>query len=278
MCRGGRMFAPTQVWRKWHRKTNQAVRRYATCSALAASASTSLVTARGHAINNLKEIPLVVPNDVESIKKTKEAISVLKAVGAYDDIERVKASRKIRVGKGKQRNRRYRQARGPLVVYNTDNGITQAFRGLPGVDLCQVTRLNLLDLAPGGHLGRLIVWTEGAINRLNEIWGTLSTESELKSGWTLPRSVMSNADVARIINSEEVSAVLRPRQANKSTGPRRKVNPLTNKNAMGALNPYEKTRKKLAQRSVSKKQISADMRKRLNQRKRDHYKNVLKVD
>merc|ERR1711962_42010 len=38
MCRGGRMFAPTKTWRRWHRPINQKQRRYAVCSALAASA------------------------------------------------------------------------------------------------------------------------------------------------------------------------------------------------------------------------------------------------
>merc|ERR1712187_918196 len=47
-----------------------------------------------------------------------------------------------------------------------DNGITRAFRNLPGVELCHVSRLNLLQLAPGSHLGRFIVWSEGAFNAL----------------------------------------------------------------------------------------------------------------
>merc|ERR1712170_326687 len=38
MCRKGRMFAPTRIWRKWHKKINVNQRRYATASALAASA------------------------------------------------------------------------------------------------------------------------------------------------------------------------------------------------------------------------------------------------
>mmetsp|Transcript_298 Transcript_298/g.347 ORF Transcript_298/g.347 Transcript_298/m.347 type:complete len:143 (-) Transcript_298:7-435(-) len=50
MCRGGRMFAPTKTWRKWHRKINLNQRRYAVCSALAASAIPALVMAPGHRI------------------------------------------------------------------------------------------------------------------------------------------------------------------------------------------------------------------------------------
>ena len=48
MCRGGRMFAPTKTWRRWHRRVNLKQKRYAVCSALAASAVPSLLMARGH--------------------------------------------------------------------------------------------------------------------------------------------------------------------------------------------------------------------------------------
>ncbi len=53
MCRGGRMFAPTKVWRRWHRKVNLNQKRYAVASALAASALPSLVLARGHRIEQV---------------------------------------------------------------------------------------------------------------------------------------------------------------------------------------------------------------------------------
>lgn len=46
--------------------------------------------------------------------------------------------------------------RGPLVVYNADQGIKRAFGNLPGVELLNVDRLNLLKLAPGGHMGRSV--------------------------------------------------------------------------------------------------------------------------
>ena len=57
MCRGGRMFAPTKTWRRWHRKVNINQKRYAVASALAASALPSLVLARGHRIEKVGLIP-----------------------------------------------------------------------------------------------------------------------------------------------------------------------------------------------------------------------------
>merc|ERR1711944_217302 len=70
MCRGGRMFAPTKTWRKWRRKINVAQKRYAMCSAIAASAIPALLMARGHKIDQVPEVPVVVSDTVESLTKT----------------------------------------------------------------------------------------------------------------------------------------------------------------------------------------------------------------
>merc|ERR1711963_1158158 len=237
MCRSGRMFNPTRTWRKWHRKINTNQKRFAVVSALAASALPSLVLARGHKIDEVPEIPLVVEDATESIQRTKQAITALKACGAYDDVEKVKASRKLRRGKGKMRNRRHVQRWGPLIVYKEDKGIQQAFRNLPGVEYAHVDRLNLLQLAPGGHLGRFCIWTKSAFEKLDAIYGTYTSKSMTKSDYILPRSSMTNADITRIINSDEVQSALRDPVAPKELLPR-KANPLKNLKAMMRLNPY----------------------------------------
>ena len=90
MCRGGRMFAPTKVWRKWHRKINTNQKRYAVCSAVAASAVPALVMARGHRIQAVDEIPLVVEDDLRSLKKTKSAIACLQAFHLSAELRRCK--------------------------------------------------------------------------------------------------------------------------------------------------------------------------------------------
>ena len=51
MCRGGRMFAPTKIYRRWHRKVNLGTKRYAICSALAASGVPALLMARGNTMS-----------------------------------------------------------------------------------------------------------------------------------------------------------------------------------------------------------------------------------
>jgi len=208
MCRGGRMFAPTKTWRRWHRPINQKQRRFALCSAIAASAIPALVMARGHKIEKVPEVPIVVSNSVESLTKTKAAVSLLQKLNAYEDVEKCQNSKKIRAGKGKMRNRRYVMRRGPLVIYNEDHGIKQAFRNLPGVELLSVNRLNLLKLSPGSHLGRFCIWSEGAIQKLDAIYGTQNKPSTEKSNFKLPRSKMSNADLPRLINSDEIQQAI----------------------------------------------------------------------
>jgi large subunit ribosomal protein L4e len=233
------MFAPTKTWRKWTAKTNTNERRVAVCSALAASAVPALLMARGHRVNGLQEVPLVVANEIESITKTKDALALLKSVKALEDVDHAKESKKVRRGKGKMRNRRYVQRKGPLVVYSSNNGIEQAFRNIPGVEVANVDRLNLLKLAPGGHLGRFIIWSQAAFEKLDSVFGTLTKKSDVKKFFALPRSIMTNSDLSRIINSNEVQSHPKLRAAKEGFAkPSRKRNPLKNLGTMLKLNPY----------------------------------------
>jgi len=240
MCRGGRMFAPTRVWRKWHVKTNLNQKRYATASALAASALPALVLARGHRVEQINELPLVLANGVESFTKTKQAVELLKKVNAFSDVQKVIDSRTLRAGVGKTRGRRFTQRRGPLVVYNEDNGIVKAFRNIPGVELANVSSLNFLQLAPGGHVGRFIIWTQGAFEKLDSIYGTATVGSSQKKDYVLPHSLLSNPDITRIINSDEVQSVLRPAKEKNQKRANVRKNPLRNAQVMMRLNPYAK--------------------------------------
>merc|ERR1739838_1017257 len=246
MCRGGRMFNPNKTWRRWYRKVNVTQRRYATCSAIAATALPALAMAKGHQISRVPEMPLVV-DSVQSVSKTKEAVGILRHLEAWADGERVKDSRRMRAGRGKMRNRRYVQKRGPLIVYDNDEGITLAFRNIPGVTLLPVDKLNLLKLAPGGHVGRFCIWTVSAFAKLDTVYS-----SENKKGFSMPRPIMANADLQRILQADEVKAALRPRRA----GCKRvtvKKNPLKNIKTMLKLNPYVAVQKRAAQKQCAQK-------------------------
>merc|ERR1719298_184310 len=141
--------------------------------------------------------------------------------------------------------------RGPLVIYSEDSGIVKAMRNIPGVETASVDRLNLLSLAPGGQFGRFVIWTEGAFHKLQKMYGNLKSGAPLKKGYTIPRPPMEQSDIARIINSDEVQSVLRP----KLEAPKRfaaKKNPLTNKAAMEKLNPGA-TQKRLLRKKACEK-------------------------
>jgi large subunit ribosomal protein L4e len=265
MCKSGRMFAPTKVWRVWAHKISTSQKRYATVSAIAASGVTALVMARGHKIERISEVPLVVSDDVQSYKKTKQAVAFLKRIRAYDDVLRVTASKTLRAGKGKSRNRRYRQKLGPLVIFKENNGIVKAFRNVPGVDVMSVDRLNLLKLAPGGVVGRFVIWTESAFRDLETRFGSLegkvaNAALKTRNGATfrLPRPVMQNTDLARIVESDEVQNVVRPVKLPAKRVVRRK-NPLKNFYFMVKLNP-------LALRQKRKEILSGLSKKQGNQK------------
>eukprot|EP00999_Lentomonas_sp_LEN2_P002799 NODE_666_length_1279_cov_124.888021_g627_i0.p2 GENE.NODE_666_length_1279_cov_124.888021_g627_i0~~NODE_666_length_1279_cov_124.888021_g627_i0.p2 ORF type:complete len:360 (+),score=121.24 NODE_666_length_1279_cov_124.888021_g627_i0:85-1164(+) len=249
-CRGGRMFAPTRVYRRWNRRVNKNMRRYAVSSAVAASALPPLVMARGHKIEKVAELPLVVSDNIQSLNKTKEAADTLKALNIYNDVEKVKDTSKIRQGVGKSRNRRYVNRKGPLVVLSKNDGGWKAFRNLPGVDLAYASALNLLQLAPGGHLGRLIVWSEAAFRDLNALFGDGNSPATARN-YRLPRSICSNVDVTGIINRDEVQAVLRPKRRNeKKAG--LKHNPLRRRGHESKLCPYAKEQRRRVRSQVLK--------------------------
>jgi len=71
-CRGGRIFGPTRVWRKWYHKINKNQRRQAIATAIASTSILTLVLSRGHCLKNVPELPLVMESAIESISKTKD--------------------------------------------------------------------------------------------------------------------------------------------------------------------------------------------------------------
>jgi len=238
------MFAPNKVWRRWHKKINLNQRRFAAASAIAATALPALVEARGHRVGHIQEIPVVVDDGIQSFKKTKDAVRLLKQLGLYEDVLKSKNSRKIRSGIGKIRNRRHVHRRGPLVIYEKDEGISRAFRNLSGVNYARVDALDLLQLAPGGHLGRLVIWPQSAFKKLDDIFGSQAQGSSLKKNYHLPRPIVTTPDLARLIKSNEIQSVLRPRKENALVPA--KHNPLNNLAALLKLNPYAESYKRSA--------------------------------
>jgi len=84
------------------------------------------------------------------------------------------------------------------------------------------------------------VWTQSAFEKLGAIFGSQNRESSQKKGFKLPRNVMLNSDITRIINSDEIQSKIRPavKEMHRFT---QKKNPLKNLGVMIRLNPYAQT-------------------------------------
>ena len=129
-------------------------------------------------------------------------------------------------------------------------------------------------LAPGGHIGRFCVWTKGAFEKLDSIFGTYDEASQLKSGFTLPRTMMSNADLARIINSDEVQSIVKAPTAVSAVIPKKR-NPLKNTDVRIALNPHhaevrareDKNNSTPVDKRVKRKALAARSKKYATQKK-----------
>jgi large subunit ribosomal protein L4e len=163
---GGRQAHPPLSEKNILRKISKKERKLALFSAIAATASKELVARRGHNIEDVPQIPLIVTSELEELKKAKEVEETLIRLGVLSELFRVKDSRKVRAGKGKSRGRKMKQASGPLIVVAENKGIVEAARNIPGVDVVVVSSLNAEMFAPGTHPGRLTMWTSSAIERL----------------------------------------------------------------------------------------------------------------
>ena len=161
-AKGGREAHPPKVEKILKKFINKKEKEKALCSAIAASVREDLVLGRGHRFEG--EVPVVMEDRFEELSKVTEVITALTNAGVYADVERSKASRKVRAGRGKMRGRRYKQRKSLLIV--TATSPLRAARNLAGVDTVTIDQLNTEHLAPGSQAGRLTVWTEGALLRL----------------------------------------------------------------------------------------------------------------
>ena len=166
---GGRAAHPPKVERELILKMNRKENRLALASAIAATALREVVAARGHRLPDA-ELPLIITDDVEKMKKAKELLDVLQKLKLWQELERTSVS-KIRAGRGKMRGRKYRTKVGPLIVIAKDEGIVKAASNIPGVSVSTVPALNVELLAPGAKPGRLTIWSEGAIKQVGERFG-----------------------------------------------------------------------------------------------------------
>ena len=167
---GGRRAHPPRIDRVWAKKVNDQERRLARNAAIAALRDAGLVHGRGHRFGAELSLPVIVEDGLESLElkegATREGVEVLRHLGLYEDVERVKAGRHVRAGRGKMRGRRYREPKGLLLIVKEPRKVRRSFGNLAGVEVVSPASLNAELLAPGGDPGRLAVFSEGALEVL----------------------------------------------------------------------------------------------------------------
>ncbi|URD83575.1 ribosomal protein [Musa troglodytarum] len=123
------------------------------------------------------------------------------------------------------RNRRYISRKGPPIVYGTEGSkIVEAFRAPQPAEV------------GSGRPHR-------PAHLLDSVSGTFDKLSE-KKGYALPRPNMVNADLSKIINSDEVQYVVRPMKK-EVTRHSLKKNPLENLYTLLKLNPSAKNARRI---------------------------------
>lgn len=165
----GRVAHPPVVEKVWEQKINDKERKKAIRSAIAATAVKQLVARRGHKFP-FEELPIVVDDEFQSLKKSKDVVVFFKKIGLDKELERI-SEKKVRVGRGKNRGRKYKKKIGPLVVVAEDKGIFNAVKNIQGVSVCKVSNLGAEYLAPGTMAGRLTIFTKSALENLRKLSG-----------------------------------------------------------------------------------------------------------
>ena len=176
---GGRRAHGPKVEKDWSRKLNRNERRLARNSALAATTDVAMVSERGHKFaEEISSLPIVLGDYSENGEKidieafnlsggTRKVSAIFEALGLGADLKRARDGRKIRAGKATMRGRVHKTPKSVLLVVANKDGLAKAARNLPGVDVVAAKDLSAEDLAPGGDMGRLTVFTAAAVEALN---------------------------------------------------------------------------------------------------------------
>lgn len=164
----GRKAHPPKVDKIWVLKINKKEKLKALFSAISASADKKMISARGHLIDKVKHIPLVLEDKFSELKKAKEVIELFEKLGLDAEMERV-SEKKIRAGRGTTRGRKYIRKKGPIIIINEDKGILKAANNLLGFDVMTVKDLTVESIAPGTVPGRFSVWTKSALEEVEKM-------------------------------------------------------------------------------------------------------------
>lgn len=168
--RKGRLTHPPESWKVTYKKLNKKERILALYSAISCTSNNDLIAKRGHLIDGVKSLPIVLTEDVENISKTKNLLELLDALGLGKDVERVERAVKKRSGKAKRRGRPSRIGKSALIVVgNQECELLKLDNSLPGVSIKSVKDLSIIDLAPGARPIRLTLFSKKSLDALNNL-------------------------------------------------------------------------------------------------------------
>ncbi len=147
---GGRRAFPPTANKEFWQKINDKERRKAIRSAMAATMDRKTVIKRGHKAP--ENYPFVLENSIESIAKTKELIELLEKIGLKQELERTA---------------KYKKRKGALLVVSEKCNVQKSARGV-GIDAVEIKNVNAELLAPGAQPGRLTLFTQAAIQKMEK--------------------------------------------------------------------------------------------------------------
>ncbi len=160
--RGGRRAHPPKLEHFLKKiKVNKKEFRAALVSALSATSKPEYLKRRYETlVGEIKELPLVIDEKILKLK-TKEFFSLLKKI-LKENYKLAEKKKKIRAGKGKMRGRKYKKTAGLLLVIGKNEKAK-----FSGIDIRKISELSIADLYP---LGRLVIYTEQAIQDLSKLF------------------------------------------------------------------------------------------------------------
>ena len=161
---GGRRAHPPKITEMINRKKiNKKEMTIALKSAISATANKNEIKKKYSSLKNgeIKNLPLVVEGKFVSLK-AKQIMESLKKILEGNLFEIAVRKKSVRRGKGKMRGRKYKENAGALIVLGKNEKIKTGL-----IQTANVKNLSIKNLAEGGQ-GRLVIYTENAINDLNE--------------------------------------------------------------------------------------------------------------
>ncbi len=161
----GHRAHPPKPWATIVENMNAKEYANAMMSALAATANRKLVSARS-SLEVSASLPIVIEDGFENLDKTQKVAKVMEALKLDTYVAKAKKT----------------GTKAPLII-SSGGSIIKAASNLAGVDVVSTNDLTVKLLAPGTHMGRITIYTESALKKLEGMFvnGKISKPSKVKA-------------------------------------------------------------------------------------------------